>query len=155
MKIIRAIRVPFVCKIPGCDKPVKLSIQFDAIEGRLPFLIGLLSLPSMRGTLGFLYSSLLLTVHEFVYRFELLRQSSHLELPLVCNVTNQRALREYNGSYDAAESGVCISRNQSSQNLSILHPPTFLSTHQAIPSYYLCCTRKRFTNSLDTRPPPK
>lgn len=96
MKSICAVRVPFICKVPGGDQLATFNIRFDVIDGRLPFLIGLPSLLAMKGTLNFQYSNLSINISGVIYRLRLLKRSSHLELPLVCTITHQRALRENN-----------------------------------------------------------
>lgn len=108
MKTICAVRVPFTCNIAQNNSSVLFNIRFDVIEGDLPFLIGLPSLLAMKGTLNFQYCNLSLIIQRTTYRLQLVKRSSHLELPLICNVTHQRPHRDVNDlspSSDASKHG--------------------------------------------------
>lgn len=151
MKTIFAVRVPFLCEKPGCYQPVKFNIRFNVIEGRSRFLIGLPSLLAMRETLNFWYSSLFLTIDRVIYRHDLIRWSSHLHLPLACNVTHQRALWQHNGSYDAAESDGDSSSNLNWQNRYYISLQRFFAHFWQLQVIICVELKKIFANSLDTQ----
>lgn len=96
MKTLCAVRVPFTCSSPHGGKVINFDIRFDVIDGTLPFLIGLPSLVSMKASLNFRYSNISIIIDRVIYRLQLVKRSSHLELPLNCNIVHQRSLRVYN-----------------------------------------------------------
>lgn len=88
-----AVCVPFKCKTGTDGQNVESSVRFDFIERDLLFLIGLLAILAMKGNLNIRYNNPSIVKHQTVYRLQWVRQSTYLELPLVCYVTYQRALR--------------------------------------------------------------
>lgn len=88
MPTLYAAGVLFNCNTGQESWNVELIIQFDTIEGRLPFLIGLLCLLAMKENVNFRYCNPSIVIHKGVYGLQLVKRSSHLELPLVLNTTH-------------------------------------------------------------------
>lgn len=121
-KTICTVRVPFMCKDPQKNETVHFKIKFDVIDGSLPFLIGLPSLLAMKATINFQYHSLSLAIRNSLYRLQLVRQSSHLRLPLESEVTHQRALKSLNRSTHYSKRRIL-----STNHFSHYYTPSFLS----------------------------
>ncbi len=83
-----AILMPFKLrnnsKTPRCDY-AEFQIKFDAIEGTLPFVIGLPSLRSMKATLKFNYLSLGLHIRNEYLRVDMEADRNHAYLPFRSN----------------------------------------------------------------------
>lgn len=92
-----AIKFPFEYSHKRENTVAAFNIQFDVINGDLPFFVGLPALYTMEACVSFKFLNLGLRLGQKYMRIPLLRQDSHMLLPLMStskkferdNVSNQ------------------------------------------------------------------
>lgn len=80
-RTISAVKFPFTCTDERDGQEAQFDIQFDIIDGELPFLVGLPSLIAMRACLNFKFKHLGLMIGSKYLKIPLHFQDSHVLLP--------------------------------------------------------------------------
>lgn len=94
MRTICAVFIPLECKASNNNERASFNVRFDVIDGKLLFLLEPPSLLAVKRNLHFQYGNLPIIIRGIRYCLQLVKRSSHMQFPLVRNVTHQRPLRE-------------------------------------------------------------